>query len=102
VCFKQRTITEFFTAKESVTLIHKWLKNLQGVNAVVKSTVSRASLIAVSAKGQAELVDARRSSQSTVADAIQAFLKSVNKLIQNKRQITTRKIPNELSVYKEV
>jgi hypothetical protein len=46
VRFKQRTVTEFFMAKESVMLIQKRLKNVLGVNAVVKSTVSRASRIA--------------------------------------------------------
>jgi hypothetical protein len=102
VCFKQPTVTEFFTAKGSVTLIHKRLKILYGINAVVKSTVSRASLIAVSAKCQAELVDARRSDQPAVTDDIQAFLKSADKLIRNNLQITTRKTANELSVYKEV
>jgi hypothetical protein len=54
VCFKQWVITKFLVAeKESVTNIHKWLKNVYSVNAVYKSTVSHlAPRIAVSEKGQ--------------------------------------------------
>ena len=53
-------------------------------------------------KGQAELVDARRSGRPTAADATNAFLERADELIRNNRQITTRKTANELSVYKEV
>jgi hypothetical protein len=38
---KQQAVIEFLVAdKESVTNIHKWLKNVYGVNAFDKSTVS--------------------------------------------------------------
>ena len=102
VLFKQWTVTEFFMVKRSVMLIHKRLKNVYGVNDVVTSTVSRASRIAISAKGQAELVDARRSGRPTAAAITRAFLGRADILIRNNRNITTRKTANELSVYKEV
>ena len=40
VHFKQWAVTEFLVAeKQSVMRIHKWLKNIYGVNAVHKGTV---------------------------------------------------------------
>jgi hypothetical protein len=98
VRFKQRTVTEFVTAKGSVMLIHKRLQNVCGVNAVVKRRVSRASRIAVSAKGQAEIVDARRSGQPAAADTNQAFLERADDLIRNNGHIITSKTAKELSV----
>ena len=59
VGFKQRAVTEYTTAKGSVRNTHSRLKNVYGVNAVDKSTVA---LVSGSEKGQAELSDARRSS----------------------------------------
>jgi len=57
VGFKQRAIIEFLvTEKELVTNIHKRLKNLYGVNAVDRSTISLwDSRTAGFAKGQVEL-----------------------------------------------
>jgi hypothetical protein len=67
--FKQRVVIEFLMAeKESITNIHKRLKNVYVVNAVDKSTISRwASRIAESEKGHTELSDARRSGWPTTA-----------------------------------
>jgi len=39
LCFKQQTVSQFPVAeKGSVTNVHKWLKYVHGVNAIVKIT----------------------------------------------------------------
>jgi hypothetical protein len=67
VRLKQLVVIEFLVAeKESVTNIHRRLKNVYGDSAVDKSTVSRwDSRIAGSEKDQAELSDAPRSGRPT-------------------------------------
>jgi hypothetical protein len=97
---RQQAVTEFLVAeKESVTNIHRWLKNVYGDNAADKSTVSQASGIAGSEKGQVDLSDTPRSGQPTTA-VTPALLQRAYELIQKDRWITTRKLATELSVSK--
>jgi hypothetical protein len=101
VRFKERAVIEFpVVEKESVTKIHRRLKNVYGDNAVDKSTVSRwASRITGSEKGQAELTDAPRSGRPTTA-VTPLLLQRADELIRKDRLITTRKLATELSASK--
>jgi hypothetical protein len=76
------------------------VKNVNGDNAVDKSTVSRcASRIVGSEKGQVELSDAPCSGRPTTAVTL-ALLQCADELLRNDRWITTRKLATELSVSK--
>lgn len=86
--------------KESVTNIHKGLKNIHSVNAVNKRTGNRcSSWIAGSEKGQAQLTNARRSAQPTTA-VTQLLLQRADELTPNDRLMTTRKLVTKLAVSK--
>jgi hypothetical protein len=101
VHLKQQAIVEFLVAeKESVTNIHRQLKNVYGDNAVDKNTICHwASQIAGSEKSQAELSDTPRSGRPTTA-VTPALLQCADEPIRKDRLITTRKLATELPVSK--
>jgi hypothetical protein len=65
--FKQWTVTKFLVAgKESIIITHRWLKNVYGVSAVDKSTISRwPTQTADSEKGHVDLSDVYQSHSAT-------------------------------------
>ena len=96
---KQKAVIKFLLAeKETVTNIHRRLRNVYGDLAVDKSTVSRwVKRLSSSEEGKQQLSDLPRSGRPPTA-LTPAVLQRAETLIRDDRRITTRQLAAQLGI----